>query len=86
MCVQAIKTKIGKAAFRVSCFIHYSLTDKAHVAHTGTFSIFTPEFQTEIEFDLNADDTRNLIAALQTHLKTIQQAQAELATSQTQAA
>jgi len=56
------------------------------VAHTAEFSFFTPEYQTQIEVSLDAKDTRNLIAALQTHLKTIQQAEAELALSQTQAA
>lgn len=64
---------------RLSCFIHHTLVDTDHIAHTGTFSIFTGDVNTEIEFTLDAKDTQNLITALQTHLKNIQQAEAELA-------
>lgn len=86
MCVQATTTKLGKASLRLSCFIHYSLTDLASVSHLAEFSLFTPEYQTQIEFSLDAKDTKNLITALQTHLKTIQQAEAELATIESRAA
>lgn len=79
MCVQAITTKVGKAVMRMSCFIHHSLADTEYVSHTASISIFTHDVNTSIEFNLDANDTENLITALQTHLKTIRQAEAELA-------
>jgi hypothetical protein len=78
MCVQTITTKVGKAVIRLSCFIHHSLVDTDHVANTASVSIFTPNVNSEIEFTLDAKDTKNLITALQTHLTNIQQAEAEL--------
>lgn len=87
MSSKVTSTRIGKARLRTSVYINPSLIDGPDtVAQTATLTFFSNEARAEFDLTLNATDTEALIASLQQHLKFIEQAQAELATSTQQQA